>query len=80
VRAKLAKGPAAARAAFHAAFAYKLFLLRRGLPYWASGLGVDQLVFRRIRDALVRRPTHRAALQGRTRVEMVASCQLRRTS
>jgi len=52
VESKLAKGPAAARIAFNAAFSYKLFLLHRGLPHWASGLGVDALIFKKVKQAL----------------------------
>ena len=51
VEDKLAKGPSIARMAFHAAFNYKLFMLRQGISHWASGFGVDQLIFKRIRQA-----------------------------
>ena len=54
VQGQLAQGSGAVRAAFNAASAYKLFMLRRGLSHFVSGLGVDQLIFSKIRGALVR--------------------------
>jgi len=53
VEGKLAKAPAATRAIFKAAFAYKLFLLQKGFSHHTSGLGVDTLVFAKIKQALV---------------------------
>ena len=52
VEAKVAKGPATARMAFRAAFNYKLFLLRQGVPHGLAGLGVDQLIFKKVKEAL----------------------------
>ena len=52
VEAKIAKGPTAARLAFKAAFNYKLFLLRQGLSHALSGFGVDQIIFKKIKQAL----------------------------
>ncbi|KAL4529425.1 hypothetical protein Ndes2526A_g04213 [Nannochloris sp. 'desiccata'] len=52
VEAKVAKGPGAARMAFHAAFNYKLFLLNQGVPHSFAGLGVDQVIFKKVKEAL----------------------------
>lgn len=52
VEGKVAKGPAAARVAFNAAFNYKLFLLRQGIPHSICGLGVDQIIFKKVKQAL----------------------------
>jgi len=52
VEEKVANGPTASRIAFRAAFAYKLFLLHQGVSHWASGLGVDQVIFKKVRQAL----------------------------
>lgn len=45
-------GPAAARVAFNFAFNYKLFLLRQGVPHSICGLGVDQIIFKNVKQAL----------------------------
>ena len=52
VEAKLKKGPGVIRAAFGAAFNAKLFLLRQGVPHWLAGLGVTEILFRKVRSAL----------------------------
>jgi long-chain acyl-CoA synthetase len=52
VRGKLRKAGAVSRALFNAAFAYKLSLLKLGLPFGVAGAGVDQVVFGKVKQAL----------------------------
>jgi long-chain acyl-CoA synthetase len=52
VEGKLAKGPAAARVAFGAVYHLKLALERRGVPSLYAGLGLDHVIFRKVRAAM----------------------------
>lgn len=52
VRKQISKAPLPARLVFHAAFATKRFLLQSGLPAAIAGAGGDQLVFKRMRQAM----------------------------
>jgi long-chain acyl-CoA synthetase len=52
VRAKLRKSGPVAQALFNAAYTYKLFLLKRGLPYGVAGAVVDHVVFGKVKQAL----------------------------
>ncbi|KAL6783917.1 LCS1 [Auxenochlorella protothecoides x Auxenochlorella symbiontica] len=52
VRKKVAAGPALSRVLFNAAFTAKRLLLKTGLSHGLAGLGGDQVVFSRVRQAM----------------------------
>ncbi|KAL4444107.1 hypothetical protein ABPG75_011844 [Micractinium tetrahymenae] len=52
VRGKLKKAGPLANLMFNAAYNYKLFLLKRGLPFGVAGALVDQTVFGKVKQAL----------------------------